>query len=128
MMSRRSQMARFVVLDVDSTLMDTNYLHTEAWARAFEEVGHRVPRVKLHRAIGKGAGLLIHEFVDDEETAEEIQNLHSEFYEGFQKFGHPLPGAKELVSSLKERGYEVWFVTSAKDEELELHMQELEAD
>ena len=121
-------MARLVVLDVDGTLMDTNYLHTEAWARAFEEAGHRVPRVKLHRGIGKGAGLLIHEFVDDEEVAEEIQNLHSEFYEGFQKFGHPLPGAKELVSSLKERGYEVWFVTSAKDEELEHHMQELEAD
>jgi HAD superfamily hydrolase (TIGR01509 family) len=121
-------MARLVVLDVDGTLMDTNYLHTEAWARAFEEAGHRVPRVKLHRGIGKGAGLLIHEFVDDEETVEEIQNLHSGFYEGFQKFGHPLPGAKELVSSLKERGYEVWFVTSAKDEELEHHMQELEAD
>jgi phosphoglycolate phosphatase-like HAD superfamily hydrolase len=33
-----------------------------------------------------------------------------------------------LISSLKERGYEVWFVTSAKDEELEHHMQELEAE
>ena len=32
-------MAKVVVLDVDGTLMDTNYLHTEAWARAFEEVG-----------------------------------------------------------------------------------------
>ena len=32
-----------------------------------------------------------------------------------------------MISSLKERGYEVWFVTSAKDEELEHHMQELEA-
>jgi HAD superfamily hydrolase (TIGR01509 family) len=121
-------MAKVVVLDIDGTLMDTNYLHTEAWARAFEKAGHRVPRVKLHREIGKGAGLLIREFVDDDEAVEEIQNFHSEFYEGFQKFGHPLPGAKELVSSLKERGYEVWFVTSAKDEELEHHMQELGAD
>jgi phosphoglycolate phosphatase-like HAD superfamily hydrolase len=33
-----------------------------------------------------------------------------------------------LISSLKERGYEVWFVTSAKDEELEHHMRELEAE
>ena len=121
-------MARVVVLDVDGTLMDTNYLHTEAWARAFEGAGHRVPRVRLHREVGKGAELLIHEFVDDEETVEEIQNLHSEIYEELQEYGHPLPGAKELISSLKERGYEVWFVTSAKDEELEHHMQELEAD
>jgi HAD superfamily hydrolase (TIGR01509 family) len=121
-------MAKVVVLDVDGTLMDTNYLHTEAWARAFEEAGYRVPREKVHKQVGKGAELLIHEFVDDDDAVEEIQNLHSEFYEGFQKFGHPLPGAKELLSSLKERGYQVWFVTSAKDEELEHHMQELEAE
>jgi HAD superfamily hydrolase (TIGR01509 family) len=121
-------MARVVVLDVDGTLMDTNYLHTEAWARAFEKAGHRVPREKLHKQVGKGAELLIREFVDDDKAVEEIQESHSEFYEGFQKFGHPLPGAKELISSLKDRGYEVWFVTSAKDEELEHHMQELEAE
>jgi HAD superfamily hydrolase (TIGR01509 family) len=121
-------MVKVVVLDVDGTLMDTNYLHTEAWARAFEEVGHRVPRVRLHKEVGKGAGLLIREFVEDEETIEKIQDLHSEFYEELQEYGHPLPGAKELIFSLKERGYEVLFVTSAKDEELEHHMQELEAE
>jgi HAD superfamily hydrolase (TIGR01509 family) len=128
MMSRRSQMARFVVLDVDGTLMDTNYLHTEAWARAFEEVGHRIPRARLHEQIGKGSSLLIREFVEDEETEERINELHSEIYAELQEYGHPLPGAKELISSLRERGYEVWFVTSAKDEELEHHMQELEAE
>jgi HAD superfamily hydrolase (TIGR01509 family) len=121
-------MVRVVVLDIDGTLMDTNYLHTEAWARAFERAGHRVPRVRLHKEVGKGAGLLIREFVGDEETVEKIQDLHSEFYAELQEYGHPLPGAKELISSLKERGYEVWLVTSAKDEELEHHMQELEAE
>jgi HAD superfamily hydrolase (TIGR01509 family) len=121
-------MVKVVVLDVDGTLMDTNYLHTEAWAWAFERVGHRVPRVRLHKEVGKGAGLLIREFVDDEETVEKIQDLHSEYYGELQEYGHPLPGAKELISSLKERGYEVWLVTSAEDEELEHHMQELEAE
>jgi HAD superfamily hydrolase (TIGR01509 family) len=121
-------MAKVVVLDVDGTLMDTNYLHTEAWARAFEEVGHRIPRARLHKQIGKGSSLLIREFVEDEETEERIDKLHSEIYAELQEYGHPLPGAKELISSLRERGYEVWFVTSAKDEELEHHMQELEAE
>ena len=121
-------MVKVVVLDVDGTLMDTNYLHTEAWARAFEEAAHRVPRAMLHKQVGKGAALLISEFVEDEETIEKIQDLHSEFYGELQEYGHPLPGSKELISSLKERGYEVWFVTSAKDEELEHHMQELEAE
>ena len=120
-------MAKVVVLDVDGTLMDTNYLHTEAWARAFEEVGHRIPRARLHKQIGKGSSLLIREFVEDEEAEERIEELHSEFYAGLQEHGHPLPGAKELISTLLERGYEVWFVTSAKDEELEHHMSELKA-
>jgi HAD superfamily hydrolase (TIGR01509 family) len=121
-------MAKVVVLDVDGTLMDTNYLHTEAWARAFEEVGHRVPRARLHKQIGKGSNLLIGEFVEDEETEEKIDELHSELYAELQEYGHPLPGAKELISTLRERGYEVWFVTSAKDEELEHHMEELDAE
>ena len=121
-------MPKIVVLDVDGTLMDTNYLHVEAWARAFEEVGHRVPRVEIHKQVGKGADLLIQEFVEDEEKAEKIDELHSEFYGELQVYGHPLPGAKELISTLGERGYEVWFVTSAKDEELEHHMSELEAE
>jgi HAD superfamily hydrolase (TIGR01509 family) len=121
-------MAKTVVLDVDGTLMDTNYLHTEAWARAFEDVGHRVPRVELHRQIGKGSEFLIREFVDDDETVEKIQALHSEYFADLQEHGHPLPGAKELISSLLDSGHAVWFVTSAKDEELEYHMRELEAE
>jgi HAD superfamily hydrolase (TIGR01509 family) len=120
--------AKVVVLDVDGTLMDTNYLHVEAWARAFEEVGHRVPRVQLHKQVGKGSNLLIREFVEDEETAGKIDELHSRYYGELQEHGHPLPGAKELIPSLAERGYEVWFVTSAKDEELEHHMGELDVE
>ena len=121
-------MAKVVVLDVDGTLMDTNYLHVEAWARAFEKAGYRVPRVELHRQVGKGSDLLIGEFVEDKEAAEKIDELHSAFYADLQEHGHPLPGAKQLIPSLGERGYEVWFVTSAKDEELEHHMDELEAE
>jgi HAD superfamily hydrolase (TIGR01509 family) len=120
--------AEIVVLDVDGTLMDTNYLHVEAWARAFERVGHRVPRAELHKQIGKGSDLLIQEFVEDEEKAAKIDELHSEFYGELQEYGHPLPGAKELIPILLQRGYGVWFVTSAKDEELEHHMSELEAE
>ncbi len=120
-------MAKVVVLDVDGTLMDTNYLHTEAWARAFEEVGHRMPRVEIHKQIGKGSDQLIQEFIEDEEAAQKANELHGEIYGEMQHHGFPLPGAKELISSLVERGYEVWFVTSAKPEELEHHMELLEA-
>ncbi|MBA4116213.1 MAG: HAD family hydrolase [Rubrobacter sp.] len=121
-------MAKVVVLDVDGTLMDTNYLHTEAWARAFEQVGQRAERVKIHEQIGKGSDLLVSEFVEDEDAREKASELHGDLYMEMQEHGVPLPGAKELISSLVERGYDVWFVTSAKDEELEHHMEMLEAE
>lgn len=121
-------MAKVVVLDVDGTLMDTNYLHVEAWARAFEDVGYRVPRSEIHKQIGKGSDMLIGEFVDDEEAAQKADELHSEYYADLQPHGHPLPGAKELIASLSGRGYQVWFVTSAKPEELEQYLEQLETD
>ena len=121
-------MTKVVVLDVDGTLMDTNYLHTEAWARALEEVGRRTPRVEIHKQIGRGSGLLVREFVEDEDAAAKAEELHGEIYGELQYHGYPLPGAKELISSLVERGYEVWFVTSAEPEEMEMHHERLESE
>ena len=121
-------MIRVVILDIDGTLMDTNYLHIEAWEQAFEEVGERHPRSRIHHQVGKGSDKLIPEFVKDGEAGERVSELHGEFYAKLQDRGHPLPGAKELIASLVDGGYEVWFATSAKPEELEHHMQELEAE
>ena len=121
-------MARVVVLDVDGTLMDTNYLHTEAWAQALGEVGRQVPRAQIHKQIGKGAGLLTREFMEDEEDAEKADERHHEIFMGMQEHGYPLTGAKELIASLAERGYEVWLVSSAKPDELEQYLDQLETE
>ena len=121
-------MAKVVILDVDGTLMDTNYLHVEAWARAFQEVGQQVPRAEIHKQIGKGSDQLIQEFIEDESAAEKVNESHGEIYMDMQEYGYPLPGAKELIASLAERDYEVWFVTSAKPEELERSLDQLETE
>jgi len=121
-------LVKAVFLDIDGTLMDTNYLHVEAWAQAFEEVGARPPRSRIHHEVGKGSEKMIPEFVEDEQKAERVGELHGEHYGKLQERGHPLPGAKELIESLAERGYEVWLATSAEPEELEHHMEELGAE
>jgi HAD superfamily hydrolase (TIGR01509 family) len=121
-------LVKAVFLDIDGTLMDTNYLHVEAWARALEEVREPVPRAVIHEQIGKGSDKLIPEFVRGEEASERAGELHKEFYGEIQDRAHPLAGARELISSLSERGYGVWFATSAEPEELEHHMNALGAE
>lgn len=117
-----------VILDVDGTLMDTNYLHVEAWTRAMEEVGVRAVRADVHRQVGKGSDKLIPEFIEGEEAIEKVDELHSEIYAELQSHGHPLPGAKELIKSLAERGYQIWLATSAKPEELDQYLEQLETE
>lgn len=118
-------MVRAVILDVDGTLMDTNYQHVEAWARAFLEVGVRPPRRDIHRQIGKGADLLVPLFVEDEGARQRAEDLHDEIYAQMSGYAYPLPGAPELISSLCEQGCSVWLATSAKPQELEQHLKYL---
>ena len=42
------------ILDVDGTLVDTNYQHALAWYRAFRQHGHVIPIWRIHRHIGMG--------------------------------------------------------------------------
>src|SRR5687767_13900583 len=121
-------LVKAVFLDIDGTLMDTNYLHIEAWAQAFEEVGARPPRSRIHHEVGKGSEKLITEFGEEAQKVERVSELHSEYYARLQERGHPLPGAKERIASLVERGYEVWLATRAEPEELEHRMKELGAE
>jgi HAD superfamily hydrolase (TIGR01509 family) len=116
-----------VILDMDGTLVDTNYLHVEAWARAFRAVGQCVPRTAIHRQIGKGADQLLPEFIADEATARRADELHGERYAELEEHAYPLPGARELLARLRERDLALWLATSAKPDELERHLVSLEA-
>ena len=42
------------ILDIDGTLVDTNYHHALAWYRAFRAHGFVLPLWRIHRPIGMG--------------------------------------------------------------------------
>ena len=43
------------ILDVDGTLLDSNYHHALAWYRAFRGHGVVLPLWRLHRHVGMGS-------------------------------------------------------------------------
>ncbi len=117
-----------VLLDIDGTLADSNYVHTFAWARAFREVGHRVEAWRIHRCIGMGGELLLAELLGDrvEELGEAAKDRHTEYYAQAAAEVHRFPKVPELVAALKERGAQVVLATSAAPEELEILERVLE--
>ncbi len=120
-------MLRTAILDIDGTLMDTNYLHVEAWARAFQAVKCPVPRAEIHRQIGKGSDLMLKEFLLDKQLRKQANDLHGQNYMETQHHGYPLPGAQDLIDTLHSHGIAIWLATSAKPEELEHHVRALDA-
>ena len=116
---------RGVIFDVDGTLIDSNYLHTRAWVRAFEEAGERVPTYRIHRAIGMGSPQLIQELTGREQP--ELSELHSRYYKELWGELRAFDGAADLLREVAARGGTVVLATSAKPDELEKLLTVLDA-
>jgi HAD superfamily hydrolase (TIGR01549 family) len=104
-----------VVLDVDGTLVDSNYHHALAWWRAFREHGNDVPAFRIHRAIGMGGDRLVAEVAGDRvETAsgDDVRDTWEKQYDAVLDEIRPLPGARGLLDDLRERGLQVALASS----------------
>jgi HAD superfamily hydrolase (TIGR01509 family) len=119
-------MLRVVILDMDGTLVDTNYLHVEAWAQAFHAVHRPIPRAIIHRHIGMGGHLMLDALLGDEALARQVTTLHRECFNAIKHEGYPLPGARELITRLSSQHIAVWLATSSKPEELAHHVGRLD--
>ena len=71
------------LLDVDGTLIDSNYQHALAWFRAFREHGFVLPVWRIHRAVGMGGDQLVPALLGekvDEEQGDEIRETRDPIY------------------------------------------------
>ena len=64
-MTDRDDSTLKVILDVDGTLVDTNYQHAIAWHRALRAHGHTVQLWEIHRHIGMGGDQLVEALIGE---------------------------------------------------------------
>ncbi len=105
-----------VVLDVDGTLIDSNYHHALAWSRAFEHLGVAVPVWRIHRAIGMGGDKLVGAVAGDDverEHGDAVRERWEKEYDAIIDETRLLPGARELLAALRERGVAVALASSS---------------
>jgi len=121
---------RAVLFDIDGTLVDSNYLHVEAWHRAFQATGLRVPSWRIHRSIGQDSAQLLTSLVGErsEDWNEHAKGLHTQFYEELASRLRVFDGARELILDLDRRGVRVVLATSAPQNELSMLLGLLDTD
>ena len=110
-----------VLLDVDGTLLDTNYLQVLAWWQAFRDTGHdEVSMADCHRAIGIGsAELVAHLLGDDADDVDEVMAAKERRYEPLRELVVAFPGVDDLLAACRDRGLAVVLATSGQQSDLE---------
>jgi HAD superfamily hydrolase (TIGR01509 family) len=109
-----------VLFDVDGTLVDSNYLHTMAWRRAFAESGIEVETWRIHRAIGMDGSALVKTLSENArgDVQRQLKDLHTQYYKQTTGLLTLLPGAQRLLERIAELGFQVVLATSAPEDEL----------
>ena len=122
-------MAGTAILDIDGTLVDTNYQHALAWYRAFRQNGIVLPVWRIHRHIGMGGDQLVAALTDEpteEEMGDEIRAAEKPLYMAMIEEIEPMDGARELIERLKDAGKTVVLASSAKGSELDHYLDLLD--
>ncbi len=119
-----------VLFDIDGTLIDSNYLHVEAWAHAFFDLGLNIDQWRIHRSIGMDSGKLLGALLGDDRDkfGDEAKKLHTRYYGDMQPRLRPFLHARELLKELENHGLTIVLATSAPDDELKMLREILDVE
>ncbi|HEX3975243.1 MAG TPA: HAD family hydrolase [Solirubrobacteraceae bacterium] len=118
------------MLDIDGTLVDTNYHHAIAWFRAFAHHGLILPIWRIHRHIGMGGDQVVTALCGEDVEAQlgdDIRDAEGDEYARLIGEVRTMEGSRELIVSLKDRGHLVVLASSAKEDEVEAYLDLLDA-
>jgi HAD superfamily hydrolase (TIGR01549 family) len=118
------------ILDVDGTLVDSNYQHALAWYRAFRLHGITIPVWRCHRAIGMGGDQIVPYLAGDGFEREAGDAVRTEEHALYQQMIHevqPFAGARGLIEDLKALGCKVVLASSAQAEDVAHYLGLLDA-
>jgi HAD superfamily hydrolase (TIGR01509 family) len=122
-------MPRAAILDIDGTLVDTNYQHAIAWYQAFRQNDIILPIWRIHRAIGMGGDQFVPHLIGeekDEEVGDDIRAAEKPLYLNMIEQVEPFEGARDFIVELKDAGHTVVLASSAKANELDHYLDLLE--
>jgi HAD superfamily hydrolase (TIGR01509 family) len=116
-----------ILFDIDGTLVDSNYLHLDAWDRALTAVGHPVDVWRIHRGIGMDSSKLLDGLIgDDDDLQRAAKDEHARIYASMTERLRPIHGARDLLRELDRRGLRVVLATSAPQDELNALLEVLD--
>jgi len=118
------------ILDIDGTLVDTNYQHAIAWYRAFRAHEVLLPLWRIHRHIGMGGDQLVAALAGEEfdaERGDSVRDAEKDFYMELIEEVEPLDGSRDLLVRLQERGHAIVLASSAKPDEVDHYLDLLDA-
>ena len=119
-----------VLLDVDGTLVDSNYQHVLAWQRAFAEFDVVPGNWRIHRHIGMGGDHIVPCLADDQverSAGDEIRAAWRRHVDAMLDEVAPVHGAHELLQTLKDRGATVVLASSGPAEHVQRWLDLLDA-
>ncbi|MEV7548458.1 HAD family hydrolase [Amycolatopsis sp. NPDC089917] len=118
------------VLDIDGTLIDSNYQHALAWYRALRRVGEIYPVWRLHRLIGMGGDQLLTALGGEDlerRVGDRARELQGEETDALLEEMSLLPGARDLLLAIKERGHPLVLASSGQQRHVDVYLDKLDA-
>jgi phosphoglycolate phosphatase len=108
-----------VVVDLDGTLVDSNYVHVLAWREAFRDVGLDIASHRIHRVIGVGGDQLVERVAGEaveRNVGDEVRRRHQVHLGERAGLVSATEGAGELIQLLRDRGVSVVLASSSEQE------------